>query len=230
MKLSVIIPALNEEKSIGQLVAYLLRHGSEAVSEVIVVDGGSSDQTKTVAAAAGALVIESAVQSRAAQMNAGARAAKSSILYFIHADTRPPESFVSDIQEALHQGYCSGCYRYVFDSPSRMLRINAWFTRFDRLMFRGGDQTLFIEKSVFQNLNGFDERFVIMEEYDFLIRLRQNHRFKIIQKDMVVSARKYETNSWLRVQVANLVAMVMFRTNADPVRIKQTYKRLLNYR
>ena len=230
MTISVIIPALNEEISIGSLVSYLLKRGEQEVLEVIVVDGGSQDNTVSAATQAGAKVISSSITSRAAQMNAGAAVAKGDLLYFVHADTKPPKSFVTDLSEALQEGYSSGCYRYVFDSPSRMLRINAWFTRFDRLMFRGGDQTLFIQKNVFESLGGFDERFVIMEEYDFLMRLRQQHSFKIIQKDMVVSARKYETNSWLRVQIANLVAMVMFRTNVSPLRIKETYKRLLNYR
>jgi hypothetical protein len=69
-----------------------------------------------------------------------------------------------------------------------------------------------------------------MEDYDFLIRIRKRHSFRIIQKDLVVSARKYETNSWLRVQFANLSVFIMFFFRRSPADMKQIYKILLTYR
>jgi GT2 family glycosyltransferase len=97
-------------------------------------------------------------------------------------------------------------------------------------MCRGGDQTLFVTKSVFEDLDGFNEYYSIMEDYDFIIRLRQKFKFKIIPKDITVSARKYKTNSWLRVQVANLTVFLMFFLQQHPERMRSVYKKMLKYR
>ncbi|MFN4145369.1 MAG: TIGR04283 family arsenosugar biosynthesis glycosyltransferase [Runella sp.] len=229
MRISVIIPTLNEKDNICELVSQLRSFGRKAIAEIIVSDGGSSDATLKLAQKAGAVGVLSPLRGRAPQMNYGARFATGEILYFVHADTRVPRSFVEDIGQALSEGYEAGCYRFRFDSDKPMLKINSYFTRFDNLTVRGGDQTFFIKKNNFFELGGYDERYVIMEEYDFLRRFRKQFpdKFKLIPKDVIVSARKYSTNSWLRVQVANLVAMLMFRCNVTPIKIAQTYKKLL---
>jgi rSAM/selenodomain-associated transferase 2 len=231
VNLSIIIPTYNEAANIGPLVAHLLHNGGNTLAEVIVADGGSTDNTLALATQAGARAVNAPKRGRAAQMNHGAALATGDVLYFVHADARPPANFVGDIAQALDEGYSSGCYRFRFDSDRWLLRLNSYFTRFDSLTVRGGDQTLFVKRSLFEALGGFDEYYVIMEEYDFLRRLwaKNKQTFKLIQKDVLISARKYERNSWLRVQLANLVAMTMFRTGAAPVRIAQTYKKMLNY-
>lgn len=226
-KISIIIPVLNEAASIGKLVCYLREHGSNSVSEVLVCDGGSNDNTVQLAAAAGASVVHCAVQSRAAQMNAGACVAQGDVLYFVHADTLPPESFAADIQAALEKGYNMGCYRYRFDSPRFLLKINAFFNRFHWLWCQGGDKTFFIRKEVFEQLGGYDERYVVMEEYDFLRRAMPQFRLRIIPKYALVSARKYEVNGWLRVQWANAVVFRLFRRGSEPQDMRATYQRLL---
>ena len=228
--ISVIIPTLNEEKNIGNLIQYLQKEGDASILEIIVVDGGSVDDTIAVAQKAGAVAAMSPQKGRAAQMNFGAHMAQGSILYFVHADARPPLGFAQDILLATQEGYHSGCYRFRFDSPKTLLKINNYFTRFKLLAVRGGDQTLFISREWFDKLNGFDERYVIMEEYDLLRRLwRQNRSsFKVISKNVLISARKYDNNSWLRVQIANLIAMTLFRLGTSPLKIAHIYKKLLH--
>lgn len=230
MTISIIIPTLNEVDNIGKLINFLKTYTNELPIEIIVVDAKSHDGTEGVAIKYGATVLQSAQRSRAAQMNLGAKAAKGDIFYFIHADCIPPESFITDIFEAVTEGYPIGCYRYKFDSNLFLLKFNAFFTRFKPLWCRGGDETLFITRAVFNQLNGFDEKYVIMEEYDFIHRARQYFSFKIIPKYALVSARKYDTNSWLRVQLANLTAFRMFNKGAAPVEIAATYRNMLNYR
>lgn len=230
MTISVIIPTVNEAAIIADRISFIHKHGGSTVVEVIVCDGDSDDETVMHAEKAGARIIRCAERSRASQMNAGAARAKGDILYFVHADTQLNCNFASDILEAIVKGFVSGCYRYVFDSEKLMIKVNAWFTRFDLMFCRGGDQTLFIKKDVFRALKGFDENYVIMEDYDILKRLRQEATFLIIPKNVTVSARKYVNNSWLRVQLSNLVAFSMFRFKMSPKKIKIAYKKMLNYR
>jgi rSAM/selenodomain-associated transferase 2 len=230
MTISVIIPTVNEDAIISDRISFIYEHGGSAVIEIIVCDGDSDDETVMRAEKGGARIIRCAERNRALQMNAGAVRAKGDVLYFVHADTQLNLSFVADIVDATAKGFDSGCYRYVFDSEKLMLRVNAWFTRFDLLFCRGGDQTLFVKKEVFKALNGFDESFVIMEDYEFLKRLRHQASFLIIPKNVIVSSRKYDDNSWLRVQLGNLVAFSMYRFKMSPKKIKIAYKKMLNYR
>jgi rSAM/selenodomain-associated transferase 2 len=230
VKISVIIPTWNEAASIGPLVRYVLGHGSDSIAEVIVVDGASDDDTLERATQAGAFTLNCPERCRAIQMNTGAKYATGEILYFIHADVKLIPSFAVDVMEAIREGYDSGCYRYAFDSTKYILRINGYFTRFEGLMCRGGDQTLFVTRSAFDGLDGFDGNFSIMEDYDFISRLRKKYRFKIIPKNVIVSARKYETNSWLRVQLANLSVFIMYFLRRPPRKMQLFYKRVLRYR
>lgn len=227
MTCSIIIPVLNEAKGIGNLVEYLGKCGGEAVHEIIVVDAGSEDGSADLAKQAGATVVMCATKSRAAQMNLGARQAKGEVLYFVHADTLPPASFIEDIQAAFDKGYLMGCFRYVFDSPRILLKINAFFNRFPWLWCQGGDKTFFIRRDVFESLGGYDEHFVIMEEYDFLRKAMKRYPLCTVPKHAIVSARKYERNSWLRVQFANFLVFNLFRLGTSPQRLKRYYQQLL---
>ena len=208
---TIIIPVLNEAARIGGLVRYLRAHSQGVVAEILVVDGGSSDQTPALAAAA------------------GARQAATDWLWFVHADTTPPPGFAADLTAVAAGGRVAACYRYRFDSPSLLLRFNSYFNRFSMLWCQGGDKTFFIRKDIFEALGGYDERFVIMEEYDFLKRMRRRqHPLYIIPENALVSARKYKHNSWLRVQLANTLTFMLFRLGVAPVLMKKFYRKMLH--
>lgn len=230
MTISVIIPTFNEAENITRLVTFIKQLDRQEIVDILVVDGGSTDDTCIQAHHCGASFIQTHHTNRAIQMNLGAKNAQGSILYFVHADVTLARSFVDDLLESMQQGFESGCYRYIFDSDRFLLRLNAYFTRFNAIMCRGGDQTLFVWRSTFESLGGFDESYVIMEDYDFILRLQKRNTFKIIHKDIVVSARKYESNGWFRVQIANLLVFIMFFFRRPPVAMKQIYKILLTYR
>ncbi|WP_373549357.1 TIGR04283 family arsenosugar biosynthesis glycosyltransferase [Haliscomenobacter sp.] len=227
MDFSIIIPVLNEAQKIETLIQYLKQHSDERLLEIIVIDGGSQDGSVKIAIDSGAKVWSTTASNRAIQMNQGAKKSTGSVLYFIHADTIPPPTFLQDIEDSIAQGYSMGCYRYRFDSPNLMLSINAAFTRFPWLWCQGGDKTFFIKREVFFRLNMYDEQYCVMEEYDFIRRSRPLYRMVILPKEAVVSARKYEGRSWLKVQLANMVAFFLFRVGTKPQKIKSTYRNLL---
>ncbi len=228
MRVSVIIPTLNEEENLKDVIPGIFDCANQDLMEVIVVDGGSSDNSISTAEKLGAIVLKSSIRSRAAQMNLGAKSAQGEIFYFVHADTRILPGFIEDLQEVIiNRGNHAGCYRYRFDSSDILLKINSWFTRFNGLLSGGGDQTLFITQTVFRQLGGFDEYYTIMEDFDIVRRIRKNHKFCIIPKSILVSARKYETNSWFKVQIANLTVFLLFYLKRHPKKIMSIYHKIL---
>ncbi len=226
---SIIIPTFNEGASIQSLVAFLNKNGGKDV-EVIVADGDSNDDTAAKAKEAGAIVLQSPEKGRAAQMNYGASKSNGDILYFVHADSIPPETYVADIQTAVGEGYDLGRYRSKFISKKFLLKLNAFFTRFDLFMCYGGDQTFFITHELFNKVGGFAKDMKIMEDYEIVERAKLHGRYKIIPKVVAISARKYDTNSWFKVQRANYRIVKMYKNNASQDEMVNTYKRLLNYR
>lgn len=199
--ISVIIPVYNEEAIIGNTLRYLKSIlEPDKIKEIIVVDGGSIDNSVSEAKKEGALVKVSSRKGRAAQMNEGARIASGSILYFLHADSTPPTLFATDITEAIKDGYPIGCYRLRFDLDHWFLKANAWFTRFDVNAFRYGDQSLFVTKEIFLKAGGFCEEHIVMEDQEIIKRLRKYGNFFIIPREVVTSARKYITNGVFKMQ------------------------------
>ena len=230
MKVSIIIPVFNEADNIGELIRYLTDFGSDSLEEIIVVDGGSTDNTLLSAKKAGATGVISPKKGRAAQMNFGASLAKGDLLYFVHADTLPPQTYIWDILDAIRSGFDIGRYLSTYDSNSWLLKMNALLSRFDTFGGMGGDQTLFITKNLFQQTDGFDGSMKIMEEFEFCARARKQGKYKIINKPVLISARKYDTNGWFTVQKANYTIVKMYQKGASQESMVSKYKEMLNYR
>lgn len=230
MTVSSIIPALNEAEEIGKVVTHLCENADHRLVDLLVVDGGSTDDTTGAAEAAGATVLAAPQKGRSRQMNYGVRQSRGEVLYFVHADTLPPATYLDDIAAARAEGYPIGSYQSVYDTDHRLLKINAYFTRFDFMWCRGGDQSIYVDRTVFEAFGGYREDYHIMEEYDFMQRVRKEHPFKIMPKATLISARKYEENNYMRVQLANLIVFNMYRLGFSQERLANTYCRLLNYR
>ncbi len=225
--ISVIIPTYNEAISIAALVSYLTKYGAGNIAEIIISDAGSTDNTLAIAKQSGVLALVSPQKGRAAQLNFGAGKASGNILYFVHADSFPPQNFTSDIIKAVNKGFDFGRYRTRFDSSKFLLKINAWFTRFNWFICYGGDQTLFVTKELFEKSGGFKSDLLIMEEYEFCERLMKMGNYKIFADTTLVSARKYEGRSWIRVQRANRKAVQLYKKGRSQEEIVRTYNKLL---
>lgn len=229
MKISIIIPTLNEEKNIGRLVNHLkdLSH-QNYLQEIIVCDAGSKDATQSIARKAGATVLQSPKRGRAIQMNFAVEKSTGDVLYFVHADVLPPKSCLADIVHSLEKGHKFGCFCYNFDSEKKSLKFNALLNKFDWLVAGGGDQTMFIGRDTFYELSRFKEDLPIMEDFDFVWRAKKKYKMHVIKKNATVSARKFENNSWLRVQVANVLVFFLFRAGVSPNYLSKLYKGMLN--
>ena len=225
--LSVIIPTYNEAGHIGKTIRHLQRSGDPSLMEIIVIGGGSTDETAAEARAAGAQVLLSPRKGRAVQMNAGARRASTPILYFLHADSLPPPGFTDDIIESVATGYIAGCYRLTFDHDHWFLKANCWFTRFNINAVRFGDQSLFVWKAVFDKAGGFNEQHIVMEDQEIIRRLRRHGRFKVMQRAVVTSARKYLDNGIYRMQGIFFLIYFQYQLGYPQDKLLATFRRLI---
>ncbi len=138
--ISIIIPTFNEAKKIAATINYLMAvDDKKYIKEIIIADGGSSDNTVEIAQKLSALTNITPGKNRAAQLNSGAAIANGEILFFLHADSIPPKGFIKKIIDAVDKKYYSGCFRLLFDHDHWFLKANAWFTRFDVNAIRFGE-------------------------------------------------------------------------------------------
>jgi rSAM/selenodomain-associated transferase 2 len=228
--LTIIIPTYNEATIIRKTIEFLQHNLEDKNVEIIVSDGGSTDQTVEIVESLGVNVVLSPVKGRAGQMNYGVKNAKGDVYFFLHADSEPTASIFDVISRAIDEGYDCGSFRTQFDSSNLLLKINAFFTRFNYLFFRGGDQGVFVAKKLWNYIGEYKEEMVIMEDYDYIARLWKLGEFKLIPKATLISARKYDENSWLTVQLANLKVVRMYKNGASQMAMIAKYKELLRYR
>mgnify|MGYP005808209557 FL=1 len=204
--LSIIIPVLNEAENITSLLNRLLDVSSEGtISEIIVVDGGSSDGTQKILSSfsnksATSVNLISSEKGRAKQMNAGAKIASGSILYFLHADSIPPFNYDTLIISEVEKGNPAGCFRMKFDSKHWWLCLAGWLTRFKSKACRGGDQSQFITRELFEEIGGYDESFTIYEDYVLISELYNRKSFVVIPAWLITSARLYERKGIWKLQ------------------------------
>ena len=227
MKISIIIPTLNEEKKIGQCLDFLYPLADDDIDIIVVDTKETSDHTCRIVKSYDVTLIQSPISSRAYQMNLGAKNSKAEVLCFLHADVIPPKDFIYQIRKNM-ESFDYGWFSYRFDRSSWLLNINAFFTKYNGLFAGGGDQIQFLKRAVFTELKGFDEAYVLMEDFDLTRRLKRS-QFKgsIVKKNAIVSTRKYENNSYLKVNLVNLYVFILFMRGVAPDRLKKVYVRYL---
>jgi rSAM/selenodomain-associated transferase 2 len=220
--ISVIIPVLNEANVIEQVLAQI--HSAASV-EIIVVDGGSHDQTVEIVKALGDRVIHS-LPGRAYQMNAGAKVATGEILLFLHADTRLPNGFVEQIHRTLVQPKTiAGAFALKIDGQHPGLRLVEWGvnvrSRYCQMPY--GDQALFLPTETFHRFGGFPE-LPIMEDFELVRQLRRKGRVAIAPASVLTSARRWEKLGVLRTTLLNQVIIAAYLLGVAPQKIVRWYR------
>ena len=223
MPVSVVIPTLNEAASVGAAIDSAFAAGA---AEVIVTDGGSSDATLALAQAHGARTI-ARERVRARQLNAGAEAATSNVLLFLHADTTLPAGACAAAEQALERGAHFGGFRLRFAEPQPTLRIAETLinlrTRITRCPW--GDQAQFIARDTFTRAGGYRADLPIMEDYELAVRMKRAGRNDVVPLYVTTSGRRFLEKGVLRTVAINWRIVIAFRLGADPNELASIYRR-----
>ncbi len=226
--ISIVIPAHNEHSNLRKLLEKPFLKAASDLEIIVALSPGNNDGSEQIPVSTAVQFLNCSGMGRAVQMNQAALKAKGDILVFLHADVLPPDSLVIDIERTLNESYDAGFFSYRFDRDTYYLKINALFTANDGFFTGGGDQCLFIRKSVFWELGGFDARQVIMEDFEFFDRMKkQKVPYKIIKNDLIVSARKYQNNSYLRINLSNLMLLSLYKLGYPATRLKSLHNKLI---
>jgi rSAM/selenodomain-associated transferase 2 len=218
MTVSVVIPALNEEKLVVPTIKSVL---DEGVDETVVVDGGSVDGTVRVASSLARVV--SNTPGRARQMNKGADHVHGDLILFLHADTRLTPGAIGALQTAVEAGAQAGCFRLRFDSDSIVLRAFAAFTALPLASLCFGDRGLFVTRDLFNEVGGFAD-IPMFEDLDIVRRLKKKASFARINHPVVTSSRRFERVGPLRQQALNLALWTAYHVGVSPDRLSRYYR------
>lgn len=219
---SIIVPALNEASEIGPTLSVL--QALEGDKEILVVDGGSEDETVALATAAGVRVLDSA-RGRGAQQHAGALAARGEVLWFVHADTTPPRHAILEINEALRDNsVVGGNFGLIFDGPSRGARqLTAIYPTLRWLNLCYGDSGIFVRRSVYGAIGGF-RSLAIFEDLDLLKRLRRAGRFVHLNTCIVSSSRRFENRNFAGMWLHWTALQVLYWAGVQPNTLADWYR------
>jgi rSAM/selenodomain-associated transferase 2 len=222
-QISIVIPTLNESENIKGAIASIQK---SANIEIIVVDGGSSDETVEIAQSLDVKVISSS-PGRAVQMNAGATVASGEILLFLHADSRLGVGFDAQIRQTLSQPrVVAGAFDLQIDALPLVFRLVEWGVQLRSRFFQMpyGDQAIFLTKKVFQEIGGFPE-LPIMEDFELIRRLNSQGRIVIINTPVITSARRWLQKGVFKTTLLNQIIIIAYLLGVSPNRIRSWYRR-----
>ncbi|MCA1577109.1 MAG: TIGR04283 family arsenosugar biosynthesis glycosyltransferase [Acidobacteria bacterium] len=219
--ISIIVPTLNEENSITQTLSALARLDGSV--EVVVVDGGSDDETGQLVRACGVRLIESE-RGRGAQMHAGALATRGSVFWFLHADTSPPADAIKHILESLRDPrVVGGNFNVSFDSNRFSALYLTWLYR--RLRSVGlcyGDSAIFVTREAYERTGGF-KSLPIFEDLDFLRRLKRRGKFVHLSSTVITSGRRFEGGTFVGTFMRWTALQLLYWLGVNPGRLGAFY-------
>lgn len=219
--MAIVFPTLDEAENIGETVSTARARFPDA--SLLVVDGGSADNTLAIAAGAGATVLSSA-RGRGVQCRLGAEAAREEWLLFLHADTLLPANAAEVVGRFVTNPSARvATFRLRFDADSWFLRFCAWFTRFDTVFTRFGDQGILIRRSFYQTLGGFPA-WPLFEDVALLQRARRESRIPSLPAFVTTSARRFRRRGVYRQQWLNACLLLRYLCGASPERLARMYR------
>jgi rSAM/selenodomain-associated transferase 2 len=223
MNFSIIIPVLNEEQYILPCLVALQHF--RGCCEIIVVDGGSSDNTIAIASPLADQVIKSG-KGRARQMNAGARLARGDVLVFVHADTYLPHNALELIQERVNACQQWGFFQIQLEGEHFMFKVIAFMMnlRSGLTAIATGDQAIFVSKSAFTSLNGYPE-IALMEDISLTAMLGKFSRPVIIYSKVSSSARRWEKHGIFKTILLMWWLRLLYFFGCKPTKLATFYQK-----
>lgn len=218
MKISIVIPVLNEAHHVSKVLSI-----QATDIEIIVVDGGSQDETVGIAQSFGVKVLHSD-PGRATQMNAGATIATGEILLFLHADTQLPLGFDQMIRTALSSAI-AGAFQLKIDLRLPGIRWIEWGIngRSRYLQLPYGDQAIFLKTAIFHQVGGFPN-LPIMEDFELVRTLRQLGKIAIVPTPVLTSGRRWQKFGVWRTTIVNQIVIFAYLLGVSPQQIHAWYR------
>ncbi|GMH45522.1 hypothetical protein BSKO_13479 [Bryopsis sp. KO-2023] len=226
-KLSVVIPALNEEKNIGNTLNSLKHHGLDNDPEVIVVDGDSTDDTPRIVKQCGAQVVSSA-RGRGVQLNAGWKKATGDWVLFLHADSLLPPGYGAMIERELSNRKAPiwGCFEGIkTDISGWSMRVVEWGVRARTrwLHMPYGDQAVFIDRHTLTSMHGF-KTYPLLEDVDMVRRLGAIAAPAIVPASVTTSGRRWEKVGVWQTMVLNQCVIMGYHLGVDIGTLSRLYE------
>ncbi len=218
---SIIIPTLNEATEIGRTLDALQKLA--ASFEIIVADGGSTDETCELAKSREVTVIRTE-RGRGIQLHAGALAATGSVLWFLHADSIPPTDALRLIHEALSDGnVVGGNFALRFDGDSRAAAfMNLFYDKIRHLGLLYGDSGVFVRRDVYQQIGGF-KPLPLFEDLEFVRRLKKSGKLVRVKSEITTSSRRFENRPFLPVFFRWVMFQCLYWIGISPYRLARSY-------
>lgn len=223
MRFSIIIPVLNEATVIENLLVHLTNFCTQHDCELLIVDGGSTDDTATIAEHYGHVI--HSTRGRATQMNAGAKVASGDVLLFLHADTALPDDAFTAIEQALSSPQVvAGAFRLCFNCDRWPYKLVAFTTNLRsqlRTLFTG-DQAYFIRATSFRAIGGYPDQ-PLMEDLEIIARLRTTGKVVLLPQFVTTSARRHEQGGLWRSVLFMWYLRTLYACGVSPAKLQQMY-------
>ena len=223
MRISIIMPVLNEETVLEHYLLLLVQQCIHHDYELLIVDGGSTDATVSIAERYGT-VIHSA-RGRATQMNCGAKVAQGDLLLFLHADTLLPDNALAIIEQTLASpDVVAGAFQVCFNCDRLLYKLVAFATNLRSRITHvfTGDQAYFIRAESFRAIGGYPDQ-PLMEDLEIITRLRATGRVVLVSSYVTTSARRHEKIGLLRSVLFMWYLRTLYAFGTSPARLQQMY-------